>query len=102
MMKIAVLATALSCTACTWVEPTAKGVDVRVAYLSQVDACTELGKATVSVLDRVLFINRSRDQVANELEVSGQNAAAEMGGDTIVAMSRVVDGEQVFRVYRCR
>jgi len=92
----------LALSACTWVEPTDSGVHVRVAYLSQIDGCKELGKATVEVLDKVLFVSRSADQVAAELEISGQNAAAEMGGDTIVAMSRVIDGEQVFRVYRCR
>lgn len=101
MNKIAILAL-LALSACTWVEPTKAGVNVRVAYLSQVDGCKELGKATVSVLDKVLFVSRSKEQVADELETSGQNAGAEMGGDTIVPMSRVVNGEQVFRVYRCR
>ncbi|MDX8406692.1 MAG: DUF4156 domain-containing protein [Mariprofundus sp.] len=87
---------------CTWVEPTETGVDVRVAYMSQIDGCKQLGKVSVSVLDKVLFVSRSEQQVASELEISGQNAAAEMAGDTIVAMSRVLDGTQMFRVYRCR
>ncbi|TLS68359.1 DUF4156 domain-containing protein [Mariprofundus erugo] len=87
---------------CTWVEPTTEGVNVRVVYLAQVEGCKKLGSVKVGVLDKVLFVSRSEEQVAAELEVSGQNAAAEIGGDTIVATSRVIDGEQAFDVYRCR
>jgi len=101
IMKLVMLVL-LALSACTWVKPTDSGVHVRVAYLSQIDGCKELGKATVAVLDKVLFISRSAEQIAEELEISGQNSAAEMGGDTIVAISRVVNGEQVFRVYRCK
>ena len=88
---------------CTpWVEPTSEALNVRVAYLSQIDGCKKLGRATVSVLDKVAFISRSADKMRAELETLGRNAAAEMKGDTIVAMSKIVDGEQVFDVYRCK
>ena len=40
--------------------------------------------------------------MAEELERLGRNSAAEMGGDTIVPMSKVIDGERVFNVYQCR
>jgi len=86
---------------CTWVKPTADALDVRVAYLSQIDECKQLGRATVSVLDKVVFISRNEEDMADELETLGRNAAAEMKGDTIVAMSKIVDGERVFNVYRC-
>jgi len=101
-IKMAMLAM-LALSACTpWVKSTDAGLKVRVAYLSQVHACKDVGKVTVSVLNKVLFIQRSRETVAEELETLGQNAAGEMGGDTIVALSRVVNGEQTFRVYRCK
>jgi len=102
MMNRILLLSVLLIGACTWVEPTDKGVHVRVVYMSQVEGCKSLGKVTVQVLDKIGFIPRSAEQVANELEVFAQNEAAEMGGDSVVALSRVVDGEQVFRVYRCR
>jgi len=87
---------------CTWVKPTEQALNVRVAYLSQIDTCKKLGRATVSVLDKVVFISRNEEDMADELETLGRNAAAEMKGDTIVAMSKIIDGEQVFNVYRCQ
>ncbi len=98
---IVVLATAML-SSCTWVKPTAAALDVRVAYLSQIETCKQLGRVTVSVLDKVAFIARNEEDMADELETLGRNAAAEMKGDTIVAMSKIVDGEQVFNVYRCK
>jgi len=89
-------------TSCTWVKPTEGALDVRVAYLSQIETCKQLGRATLSVLDKVAFISRDEEDMADELETLGRNAAAEMKGDTIVAMSKIVDGEQVFNVYRCK
>ncbi len=86
---------------CTWVKPTADALNVRVAYLSQVKECKQLGRATVSVLDKVLFVSRNEEQMADELETLGRNAAAEMKGDTIVSMSKIVNGERIFNVYRC-
>jgi len=77
-------------------------LNVRVAYLSQIDGCKKLGRTTVSVLDKVAFISRSEEKMSDELETLGRNSAAEMKGDTIVAMSKIVDGEQVFDVYRCK
>jgi len=101
-MNWMLLAGVLLIGACTWVEPTDKGADVRVVYMSQIETCKSLGRVTVTVLDKIAFIPRSAEQVANELELFAQNEAADMGGDSVVALSRVVDGEQVFRVYRCR
>jgi len=89
-------------SSCTWVKPTAAALDVRVAYLSQIETCKQLGRVTVSVLDKVAFISRAEEDMADELETLGRNAAADMKGDTIVAMSKIVDGEQVFNVYRCK
>jgi len=84
------------------VKPTAGALNVRVAYLSQVESCKLLGRTTVSVLDKVLFVSRNEEDMADELETLARNAAAEMQGDSIVAMSKIVGGEQVFDVYRCK
>jgi len=97
-----ICAAAVLLASCTWVKPTDEALNVRVAYLSQVDACNKLGRATVSVLDKIMFVSRNDEDMADELETLGRNAAAEMKGDTIVAMSKIVEGEQVFNVYRCK
>jgi len=86
---------------CTWVKPTEAGMAVSVATFEQVDACQKLGKVTVNVLDRIGFIPRSEKQVAEELRTMAKNSASEMSGDTIVAVSKVTEGEQAFNVYRC-
>jgi len=96
------VAAATVLASCTWVKPTDEALNVRVAYLSQIETCKQLGRATVSVLDKVAFISRAEEDMADELETLGRNAAAEMKGDTIVAMSKIVKGEQVFNVYRCK
>jgi hypothetical protein len=88
-------------SACTWVKPTDAGQNVRLASYNQVSQCKKLGKATVSVLDKVGFISRSADKVDQELKTLARNSAAEMGGDTIVAVGTVSGGEQPFDVYQC-
>lgn len=89
-------------SACTWVETTDSGQQVRLATYNQVANCKKIGKTTVSVLDRVGFISRSAEKVAEELQVLARNGAAEMDGDTIVAAGAISAGEQSFDVYRCR
>ncbi len=87
---------------CTFVEPTEQAQGVRIAYLSQVKDCKKLGHVTVSVLDKVGFITRSAEDMSEELEILARNSAAEMKGDTAVAMSKIDKGEQLFDIYRCR
>jgi len=86
---------------CTWVKATQTGQMVSVASFEQVKDCQNLAKVTVAVLDRVAFIPRSAEQVSGELETMAKNSAAELDGDTVVAVSKVIDGEQAFNVYRC-
>lgn len=88
---------------CTWVKPTPGGDQVRVASSpAEVAGCKELGKTSVSLLDKVGYFKRDPQKVENELAVLGRNSAAEMGGDTILPVTRVTRGERIFAVYRCR
>jgi len=87
---------------CAWVDLEEQAVNVRVASLSQVEACKQLGRTSVSVLDSVAGISRSEEKMAGELETLARNSAVDMNGDTVVAVSKIIDGEQVFNVYRCR
>lgn len=88
---------------CTWVKPTPGGDQVRVvASPADVAGCREIGKTTVSLLDRVGAFKRDQKKVEDELAILGRNSAAEMGGDTILPVSEVFQGERRFMVYRCR
>ena len=87
---------------CTWVKPTPGGEQVRVASSpAEVAGCEQIGKTTVSLLDRVGALKRGQKKVEDELFVLGRNSAAEMGGDTILQVSEVFQGERRFAVYRC-
>jgi hypothetical protein len=88
---------------CTWVKPTPGGDQVRVvSNPAEVAGCKQIGRTTVSLLDRVSFFKRDQKKVEDELSVLGRNSAAEMGGDTILPVSEVFQGERIFAVYRCR
>ncbi len=87
---------------CTWVKPTAEAVQVRILYHNQIEQCKRIGQATVSVLDSIAFIPRSEQQISEELETLARNSAAEIHGDSAVAISKIIDGEQVFNIYKCK
>lgn len=87
---------------CTWVKPTPGGSRVRMASSpTEIAGCLKLGNTTVSLLDKVGYFKRGRQKVENELSILGRNSAAEMGGDTILPISSVYEGERSFAVYRC-
>lgn len=100
MNLIAMLALILL-TSCTWVKPTDSGQNVRLANDKQISQCKKIGRTTVSVLDKVGFVSRSEDLVAQELKILARNSGASMGGDTIVPATAVSKGEQSFDVYQC-
>lgn len=87
---------------CTWVKPTPGGDQVRVASSpAEIANCREIGKTTVSLLDKVSLYKRNRKMVEDELFTLGRNSAAEMEGDTILPVSDIFQGERRFAVYRC-
>lgn len=87
---------------CTWVKPTPGSDQVRVASSpAEVANCKQLGKTTVSLLDKVGYFKRDQKKVEDELFTLGRNSAAEMGGDTILPVSDIFQGERRFAVYRC-
>jgi len=55
----------------------------------------------VSLKAKVAGINRDAEQVAKELAMLARNAAADMGGDTVVPATEVTDGKRSFTVYKC-
>ena len=91
----------LSISACAWVKLTPGGEKVRVLGAAEVTTCKDLGTTTVSLLAKVAGINRNEDEVSKELSFLARNAAADLGGDTIVPISAVKEGKRSYAVYQC-
>lgn len=98
--SIAVLLVA-AVSGCVFVQPTEEGKKVRVLTAAEVDRCRPLGNITSTVTDRIGVIVRRQDTVEDDVLQNAKNAAADMGGDTIVASGALEAGKQTFGVYRC-
>ena len=101
LLALIVATSILVVTGCAWVKPTPEGEKVRVLDADEVATCKELGATNVSLLDKIVGINRNAEKVQKELETLARTSAARMGGDTVVADSPVQDGQQRFIVYKC-
>jgi hypothetical protein len=88
-------------SACTWVNPSAGGEGVRVAYDGNVSGCRNAGEVGVSVTDKVGFYHRSDLKVRDELETLARNEAATLPADTIKPLEEPHDGAQKFQAYVC-
>jgi len=77
------------------------GTKVRVLTPEEVTSCRELGKTTSSVMNKVVGIDRSAESIEEELETLSRNSAANLGGDTIVPLTVVENGQRTFQVYKC-
>lgn len=86
---------------CTWVKKTPAAENVRIAPADLVINCQNKGTVTTNTIDNVSVVNRNSEKVKKELETLAQNEAAKSGADTIVALSKIVEGEQTFGMYRC-
>jgi hypothetical protein len=86
---------------CSLVQLTPAGAGVRLASAEAVVTCTSLGRITASVIHEVGFLPRHPDAVQDNINVTARNSAANMGADTVVPASKIVDGKQTFDVYRC-
>ena len=96
------LAPVLLLGACSWgitLDSAAK--NVRTVWSGDVSACHDLGKVTVSVMDRVGPVNRNAITVRDELEVMARNEAAKMHADTIKPLAEPADGSQPWGAYQC-
>ena len=91
----------LTGSGCTWVDPDAGAGNVALVMPKHVINCKSLGTTTVEVKDKVGFVNRSEEKVAEELLTLARNSAVKLGGDTLVADGAPVDGTQKFKIYKC-
>lgn len=98
---------ALSCCvllpACTWVkiDPEAKQIRVVDAGADMSRCGGMLSEISVSVRDRVGFVDRNAIKVRDELETLARNQAADGQGDTLKPLSEPLNGEQRFGTWRC-
>jgi len=88
--------------ACTWgITLDDAGKQVRTAWNTDVSQCRDLGKVTVSVMDRVGPVDRNNIKVRDELEVMARNEGAKMHADTIKPLGEPTDGSQAWGAYQC-
>lgn len=102
LQKITLMLAVAMLGACTWVPLNPAGEQVQVASMEAVSGCKRIGKTTVSTLSKLAGLNRYEKSMGDELNKLARNSAADMGGDTVVPISAIEDGKQVFGVYRCR
>lgn len=98
-IAIALCSLLISCG--SYIKTSDQGEKVRHLNQGEVSSCKHLGKTTVSVLDKVAFIERKETSVEENLQTLARNSAAEMHGDTIVTASLVKDGKQTYDIYKC-
>lgn len=91
----------LALSGCSFVNLTPGGDKVRLLRLDEVGRCAHLGRVTSNSKATIGFIARSRDTVQEEVHRLARNNAADMGGDSIVPLGPMIEGEQGFNVYRC-
>lgn len=97
------LAIALVLPACTWVkiEPEAKQIRVVDAGADLSGCGPMLSEISVSVRDRVGFVDRNSLKVRDELETLARNQAAGGSADTLRPLGEPINGEQRFGAWRC-
>ena len=88
--------------ACTWVELTNQGNEVTLVKSFNVKNCVKLASTQSSVKHQVGIFTRNEETVTEELISIARNRAAEMGGDSIVAVKPLVEGSMGFDIYKCK
>ncbi|TAL82346.1 MAG: DUF4156 domain-containing protein [Rhodanobacter sp.] len=87
---------------CSWgIKLDPAGEVVRTAWNGDVSGCRDLGKITVSVMDRVGPVDRNNITVADELQVMARNEAGTMHADTIKPLGDPQGGSQSWGAYQC-
>ncbi len=97
---ICMISAAMLLSACSSLKLTEGGEKIRVLEPSEISTCKNMGRTNASVTARVV-IERPADSIAEELSIVSRNSAARMGGDTIVPLTVIEDGQQTFVVYKC-
>lgn len=97
---LATLVAAFLLSSCATVKLTEAGEKVRILEPGEVASCRNMGRTNASVTAKIIF-ERPESAVKKELEAVARNGAGRMGGDTIVPLTVVENGQQTFEVYKC-
>jgi len=97
---LTLIAATVLLSACSGIKLTTGGEKVRILDPNEVSSCRKLGKTSNAVTARVV-VERPEEAIAKELRVLARNSAAGMGGDTIVPLTVIENGQQTFEVYKC-
>lgn len=101
--KISGVILAIALGACTWVALEDSGKLIRVVTSADaIQGCENKGEITASVRDKIAFVDRDTAKVNDEVEALARNQAAELGADTIIAVSELDHGSRRFDAYRCK
>ncbi len=101
LVAVSVTVGSLFLTGCATVKLSENAEKVRVLAPEEVSTCKKLGQSNASVTATTLGIARPIETLTKELASIGRNSAAKMGGDTIVPLTVIEDGNQSFVVYKC-
>ncbi|MDH5257972.1 MAG: DUF4156 domain-containing protein [Gammaproteobacteria bacterium] len=88
-------------SACSWVKLTPDGERVQVLSSDAVASCKKIGATTVSLKSSIAGVKRKQEKVAKELDTLARNSGAKMGGNTVVPISEMENGERSYAVYQC-
>ena len=101
MKKLFVLVPCLLASACAFVKPSAESQVVALRDAAYVTDCQKMGSTTSKTLQKMWVMSRADKKVFNELVMLAKNEAVIMGGNTVVAESKIDKGQQIFGVYSC-
>lgn len=101
MKSVFAIIVAVFVCSCTWVKPEFGAEDVALVKYAHAQNCKKIGTVYSNTTNRILGIHRSHKKVNEELLTLAKNEAHELGGDTLVVLGPVVEGEQKFDAYRC-
>lgn len=98
---LAGVALSLSLSGCVTSGLNEGGEKVRVLDPQEVTSCRKLGETNTQVTANLAGIPRPIETITKELRVVARNAAARMGGDTVVPLTVINEGQQTFEVFKC-
>lgn len=104
-VRTTVMVTAVAALAllggCTYVKEQPGAEDVTVLDQGRAEKCNKVGQTKVSVSTQVGFIARGESAIRKDLQILARNSAADIGGDTVAALSEISNGQQTFGIYDC-
>jgi len=88
-------------TSCTWIKLTPEARHVREVSTNEVAGCEKLGVTRVATLASYGPFDRYSKSITEELSALARGNAVDLGGNTIVPFTEIVDGRRTYAVYRC-